>query len=554
MSWAEERREDRASQLRIQAEVRERALRLQADLTDAREARRENLRKERKQERDDARGEAREKREAWRAEHSVDLMVYPMAVVCGVISIPAMAHYGKQIYGNATGYGLPVISELGMWAFAAAVAHTEKHYPDRPTSRYTMGIFVFASVGAVMNYLHGSADGHGATRGIMMAIVSVAGVIAHQIAIAKPRVSRAERAQRRLDQLAHRKLVKARRVAIRRAAVDLAGDGSAELVYTPGRSGMAAPRLRALRVGLSPVPELRAWRQQVLAATDPDITRVLHTLGVPAAQTALPAAVAQPETAALPAAGRVDLALPAGTRPAVDTALPADTAVLPAAVSGETFEAPDLAPVAADETAAVSRQSSRPAVPAGSETSRSAVSRTALGETSGQSETSRSVSRTAVSRTAVSRTGRDETVPARDETSPVVSRSAGTSRGTSSRRAEMTAWVLEQRAAGRTPTGADLDRKFGTRDYGRTVLRALRDSETQPAGTAREALDAARARARDAAAAQPVPDAPAVREDEVGPVGSGERDATAAVSDTAVVSVEPAVSVDGSTDLVGARS
>jgi hypothetical protein len=35
----------------------------------------------------------------------------------------------------------------------------------------------------------------------------------------------------------------------------------------------------------------------------------------------------------------------------------------------------------------------------------------------------------------------------------------------------MVAWVLAERAAGRDPTGADLDAKFGTSDYGRRVLR-----------------------------------------------------------------------------------
>jgi hypothetical protein len=42
---------------------------------------------------------------------------------------------------------------------------------------------------------------------------------------------------------------------------------------------------------------------------------------------------------------------------------------------------------------------------------------------------------------------------------------------TGSRRAEMVAWVLAERAAGRDPSGADLDARFGTSDYGRRVLR-----------------------------------------------------------------------------------
>jgi len=57
------------------------------------------------------------------------------------------------------------------------------------------------------------------------------------------------------------------------------------------------------------------------------------------------------------------------------------------------------------------------------------------------------------------------------------SRSRSTSRpakGTgTARRDEMAAWVLAERAAGRDPSGADLDAHFGTRDYGRRVLREL---------------------------------------------------------------------------------
>jgi hypothetical protein len=72
---------------------------------------------------------------------------------------------------------------------------------------------------------------------------------------------------------------------------------------------------------------------------------------------------------------------------------------------------------------------------------------------------------------------------------PVSSRGSSPSRRASetngSRRAEMVAWVLAERAAGRDPSGADLDARFGTSDYGRRVLReepALNghDPQTRP--------------------------------------------------------------------------
>jgi hypothetical protein len=518
VSWADERRQDRVSELRTQAEIRESALRLQAELAAGRTARRETARKTRKAER----AEARQKR----SEHTAEFLIYPMAVVCAAMAVPAMASYGHRLYGDWTGAGLPVLSELGMWAFAGAVAVSQRKHPQRSTVGFTVGIVVFAAVGAVLNFLHGIDGHHGIARGVVMAIVSVAGVVAHQLVVARPPRSRAERAAARLDRLAARRLTQARRTAIRRADIDLAGDGSAALVYTPGRVETAAPRLRVRRVALSPVRELRAWRRQVLAATDPDITRVLNTLGVTAAQTALSAVASEPETAVLPGASRPDLVLPAA--------------------STETFEAPELASVVPDEMTAVSR----PAVPSRNETSRSGTSRTAVGETSpGRTEPSRSASRSGVSRTAVGAPGAD---------------GDGTSRptGTTSRRAEMTAWVLQERAAGRDPSGADLDREFGTRDYGRTVLRALRDAQmpAPAAGTARDALDAARARAaRDTAVAESAPAGLAVAD----PLGSGERDATATTSDSGAVPAptaservvsEPAVLDSEASELVGARS
>jgi hypothetical protein len=92
-------------------------------------------------------------------------------------------------------------------------------------------------------------------------------------------------------------------------------------------------------------------------------------------------------------------------------------------------------------------------------------------------------------------------VPPSDETleagaSPAGSRVSSRSRGGSRRRAshaggtlrrdEMRAFVLAERAAGRDPSGADLDARFGTRDYGRRVLRelAVTNGHATPGGSA----------------------------------------------------------------------
>jgi hypothetical protein len=55
----------------------------------------------------------------------------------------------------------------------------------------------------------------------------------------------------------------------------------------------------------------------------------------------------------------------------------------------------------------------------------------------------------------------------------------------------MWAFYLEERAAGRTPTGADLDRVAGTNNYGRRVLRRWRTTGRGPDGCSASAAVAA---------------------------------------------------------------
>lgn len=44
--------------------------------------------------------------------------------------------------------------------------------------------------------------------------------------------------------------------------------------------------------------------------------------------------------------------------------------------------------------------------------------------------------------------------------------------------ARMVRYVLEQRESGTEVTGADLDKHFGTKDYGRKILRKLASTST----------------------------------------------------------------------------
>lgn len=240
MSWREERRQDRAAEAEqaradavAAAEIAAIRERTRAEVGQAAAAQREHLRRE-------VEDAARKRRthllyvvRAWLADHVVDLLIYPLAVVSAVMAVPAMSEFGHDVYGTAAGYALPVITELGMWAFAVAVQHTHRRHPDRPVWALRLGVWSFATVAAVLNALHGLDRGLDA--GVVMAVASVAGVVAHQLVAAAPRRSRVERDAARMAGREARKVTAARSAAVRAATAEIDDDGSARLVYTPGR-------------------------------------------------------------------------------------------------------------------------------------------------------------------------------------------------------------------------------------------------------------------------------------------------------------------------------
>jgi hypothetical protein len=146
-----------------------------------------------------ARAAARDERSArlaklagWVSGHIMDLLFVPVIGVPALLSWTAMAAFGMLLYGPA-GAVLPSFSEGSMWAFAGAVTITLNRYPGRPVWHLRTGIGVFAVFGAALNYLHGSSMVHlpgmppGPFTGGIMAAISVAGVIAHQLITAGPR-------------------------------------------------------------------------------------------------------------------------------------------------------------------------------------------------------------------------------------------------------------------------------------------------------------------------------------------------------------------------------
>ncbi|RSM34655.1 hypothetical protein DMA12_47435 [Amycolatopsis balhimycina DSM 5908] len=250
-SWAEERRATRAAEAEIQRQdanaVLERKLRAQSAAAEQRRADTTAAAKLAEQQR-----KARQARRAamvasvadWLSANRVRLPIYLLALVSAGMAVPAMAGFGVGVYGNATGAPLPALSELGMWAFAFAVEVTRHRHPERPVWALQLGVWVFAGVGFALNVLHGWH--RGADAAVVMGIVSVAGVIAHQLAVASPPRSAAERAAARIERKTLRKVARVRRAAVRTAVAELAADGTARLVFTPGRYTLDGRRLASV--------------------------------------------------------------------------------------------------------------------------------------------------------------------------------------------------------------------------------------------------------------------------------------------------------------------
>ncbi|WP_328447437.1 hypothetical protein [Amycolatopsis sp. NBC_00438] len=251
MSWADERRATRAAEAEIQRQDANAALdrKLRAQSMAAEQRRTDTMAAAKLA---DQQRKARQARRAatlvrlagWLSANRVRLPIYLLALVSAGMAVPAMAGYGVGVYGNATGAPLPALSELGMWAFAFAVEVTRHRHPQRPVWALQVGVWVFAGVGFALNVLHGL--GRGWDAAVVMGIVSVAGVIAHQLAVASPPRSAAERAAARIERKTLRKVAKVRAAAVRTAVAEIDAEGRARLVFTPGRYTLDGRRLAAV--------------------------------------------------------------------------------------------------------------------------------------------------------------------------------------------------------------------------------------------------------------------------------------------------------------------
>lgn len=252
-TWRDERRRDRLAAVQAQAMLA--AAKREQDREDAadRDRRHAATIAARQAAHDAARDRQRAARaaaRAWIGAHTVDLLIYPLAVVSAAMAVPAMASWGVQEYGDASGVLLPAISELGMWAFSLAVVVSRRRDPDRSVWALQLGVAVFAAAGMALNFLHGLT--HGAVAGVVMAVVSVAGVLAHQLVSAGARRTRAERDATRAASRVRRRVRRFERAALDRAVARIDVSGAVSLVVAPGTYTLTRTR----RLATASVPGL----------------------------------------------------------------------------------------------------------------------------------------------------------------------------------------------------------------------------------------------------------------------------------------------------------
>jgi hypothetical protein len=205
--------------------------------------------------------------------HVVDGLIYGIALVSFAMAAPAMSGYGEDVYQSPLGGFLPLITELGMWAFAIAVLVSRVKAPDRPTWGFQAGVWVFGTLAFVTNAVHGWSRGFDAS--LIMGVVSVAGVVAHQLAIATPPRSKAQRAADKLAAARAAKTHAAAQAALKSAAAQIDADGNARLTYTPGTYQIRRFRLRLIPVApdldvVGPPDALDAELAKLLGSSRPD--------------------------------------------------------------------------------------------------------------------------------------------------------------------------------------------------------------------------------------------------------------------------------------------
>src|SRR5690606_28242868 len=164
----------------------------------------------------------------WVGQHPVDLLMSVIVIVPGLLAWTAMAAFGQDIYGPIGGL-FPLFSEAASWAFAFAVQRARRR--GGPVRMLMTGLVITTAIQGALNAAHGVVA-EGPLVGLVMALVSVSGVIIHQIHVWSDRQAptREERRQQQLARLAARRRHRMEMTAVREAAGQLHPDGSVRLL------------------------------------------------------------------------------------------------------------------------------------------------------------------------------------------------------------------------------------------------------------------------------------------------------------------------------------
>ncbi|WP_024875350.1 hypothetical protein [Saccharomonospora piscinae] len=273
LAEAEQRRHDR------ELEAEQRRKDQAAAAADARRDQRE--REARKQDRKQKRKAALTAVLATVGENRVAVAIYGIALVSFVMSAPAMADYGHRIYAGSawpfTGWLLPVVTELSMWACAFAVHHRRRTAPGTSVLWLLVGVGLSTALAAALNAMKGLTVGWDAS--VVMGVVSIAGVLLHQMTVAGHPRTRGDREAARIARQVARKEKAARQAAIADAAVEITDDGTARLVFEPGVYRIGRDRDPRLRPEVPPLdrPGPRdVLDDEIAALLDAEATRTDH--------------------------------------------------------------------------------------------------------------------------------------------------------------------------------------------------------------------------------------------------------------------------------------
>lgn len=234
MSWSEQRRHNRELNAQIRRE--DRAAEREQDRKDRQQE--DRAKRERAQERQHQRAVWR----GWLTQHPVEVLMVVVIVVPGLLAWSAMSLFGTGLYGPL-GVLLPLYTEAAMWAFAFRLHAVRTS--GGPTRWLQVGLWASTAIAGCLNYLHGNAIG-GWLAGTTMAVVSVGGVLVHQLITAAPmrtRRSQAQRREARTERIAVRRITRMQRAAVRHAVGELAADGTVQLLHRPGLVRLRRDRL-----------------------------------------------------------------------------------------------------------------------------------------------------------------------------------------------------------------------------------------------------------------------------------------------------------------------